>query len=48
MTVVEAYICGERVDLADANSKLPPNAMSFLLEGIALNTTGSVFLPEVG
>ncbi|XP_019197914.1 PREDICTED: calcium-transporting ATPase 9, plasma membrane-type-like [Ipomoea nil] len=48
MTVVEAHICGERVDLADAKSRLPPNTMSLLLEGIALNTTGSVFLPEGG
>nr|GMC94645.1 calcium-transporting ATPase 10, plasma membrane-type-like isoform X1 [Ipomoea batatas] len=48
MTVVEAHICGERVDLTDAKSRLPPNTMSLLLEGIALNTTGSVFLPEGG
>ncbi|KAM7477868.1 hypothetical protein LguiA_026081 [Lonicera macranthoides] len=48
MTVVEAYVCGKKIDPPDNNSLLPPEVTSFLVEGIAQNTTGSVFVPEGG
>lgn len=48
MTVVEAYVCGRKVDAPYNKSLLPPKLTSLLIEGIAQNTTGSVFIPEVG
>lgn len=48
MTVVEAYVCGKKVDPPDNKALLPPKLSSLLIEGIAQNTTGSVFIPEVG
>ena len=48
MTVVEAYVGGKKVDPPDDKSLLPPELTSLLTEGIAQNSTGSVFLPEVG
>ncbi|KAL2503195.1 Calcium-transporting ATPase 8 [Forsythia ovata] len=48
MTVVEAYSCGNKIDPPDNKSLLPPNVISLLIEGIAQNTTGSVFVPEGG
>ncbi|XP_022854989.1 calcium-transporting ATPase 8, plasma membrane-type-like [Olea europaea var. sylvestris] len=48
MTVVEAYSCGNKIDPPDNKSLLPSNIMSLLIEGIAQNTTGSVFVPEEG
>lgn len=48
MTVVEAYVGGKKVDPPDDKSLLPPKLTSLLIEGIAQNSTGSVFLPEVG
>ncbi|CAI9099300.1 OLC1v1036095C1 [Oldenlandia corymbosa var. corymbosa] len=48
MTVVEAYICGKRVDRPDNKSLLPPKVGSLLMEGIAQNSIGSVFIPEGG
>lgn len=47
MTVVEAYICGKKIDSPDNSSQLPPKVASLLIEGIAQNTTGSVFMSEV-
>jgi len=47
MTVVEAYICGKKIDLQNSKSELPSRVVSLLIEGIAQNTTGSVFSPEV-
>ncbi|KZV28015.1 cation-transporting atpase plant [Dorcoceras hygrometricum] len=44
MTVVEAHA----IDPPDNKSLLPPRVNSFLIEGIAHNTTGSVFVPEGG
>lgn len=48
MTVVEAYVCGKKLDPPDNKSLLPPKLTSLLIEGIAQNTTGSVFIPEGG
>ena len=35
------------MDLPESKSQLPPILSSLLIEGIAQNTTGSVFVPEV-
>ncbi|XP_073154857.1 calcium-transporting ATPase 10, plasma membrane-type-like isoform X2 [Henckelia pumila] len=48
MTVVEAHACGKKIDPPDNKSLLPPRVISFLIEGIAQNTTGSIFVPEGG
>ncbi|XP_076892651.1 calcium-transporting ATPase 8, plasma membrane-type-like [Bidens hawaiensis] len=48
MTVVEAYICGKKIDPPDNKSELSSGLISLLIEGLAQNTTGSVFLPEGG
>ncbi|XP_071723051.1 calcium-transporting ATPase 10, plasma membrane-type-like [Rutidosis leptorrhynchoides] len=48
MTVVEAYICGKKIDPSNNKSELPSGCVSLLIESVAQNTTGSVFLPEGG
>lgn len=48
MTVVEVYACGKKIDPPENKSLFPSNLISLLIEGIAQNTTGSVFVPEVG
>ncbi|KAI3772118.1 hypothetical protein L6452_03293 [Arctium lappa] len=48
MTVVEAYICGKKIDPPNNKSELPSRVVSLLIESVAQNTTGSVFLPEGG
>ncbi|XP_073158558.1 calcium-transporting ATPase 10, plasma membrane-type-like [Henckelia pumila] len=48
MTVVEVHACGQKIDPPDNKSLLPPPVISYLIEGIAQNTTGSVFVPEGG
>ncbi|GKA45819.1 polyubiquitin 11 [Tanacetum coccineum] len=48
LTVVEAYICGKKIDPPTKTSELPSGIVSLLIEIIAQNTTGSVFLPEGG
>ncbi|XP_073289919.1 calcium-transporting ATPase 10, plasma membrane-type isoform X2 [Primulina huaijiensis] len=48
MTVVEAHACGKKIDAPDNKSLFPPRVISLLIEGIAQNTTGSVFVPEGG
>ncbi|CAA2987917.1 calcium-transporting ATPase 10, plasma membrane-type [Olea europaea subsp. europaea] len=48
MTVVKAYSCGNKIDPPDNKSLLPPNIISLLIESIAQNTTGSVFVPKSG
>ncbi|GMN55248.1 hypothetical protein TIFTF001_024359 [Ficus carica] len=48
MTVVEACVGGTKVDPTDNKSELPPLVSSLLIEGIAQNTNGGVYLPEKG
>lgn len=48
MTVVEAYANGKKVEPADKKALLSPMVASLLIEGIAQNTTGSVYMPEGG
>lgn len=48
MTVVEAYANGKKVDPPNDGSLLSPMLSSVLIEGVAQNTTGCVFLPEGG
>lgn len=47
MTVVEAYAGGKKIDPPDDNEQLSSTVLSLLIEGIAQNTTGSVYMPEV-
>jgi hypothetical protein len=47
MTVVEAYFAGTKLDPCDDVSQMSDSAASLIIEGIAQNTTGTVFLPEV-
>ncbi|KAL8039978.1 hypothetical protein ABFX02_10G070500 [Erythranthe guttata] len=48
MTVVEVYACGNKMDSPENKSLVPPRVISLLIEGIAQNSTGSVFVPEGG
>ncbi|ONM03117.1 Calcium-transporting ATPase 9 plasma membrane-type [Zea mays] len=48
MTVVEAYFAGTKLDPCDDVSQMSDSAASLIIEGIAQNTTGTVFLPEDG
>ncbi|KAK4483758.1 hypothetical protein RD792_010960 [Penstemon davidsonii] len=48
MTVVEVYACGMKIDPPDNKALLPCRVISLLIEGIAQNSTGSVFVPEAG
>ncbi|XP_059637474.1 calcium-transporting ATPase 10, plasma membrane-type-like [Cornus florida] len=48
MTVVEAYVGGSKIDSPNDRSRLPPTVKSLLIEGVAQNTTGSVFMTEGG
>ena len=47
MTVVAAYVGGEKIDPPDNSQQLSSTASTVLIEGIAQNTTGNVFVPEV-
>jgi P-type Ca2+ transporter type 2C len=48
MTVVEAYAAGrEKLNPPDDSSKLHPEVLSLINEGIAQNTTGNIFVPKV-
>ncbi|PHU11437.1 Calcium-transporting ATPase 8, plasma membrane-type [Capsicum chinense] len=46
MTVVEAYVSGKKIDPPDDKTAVPPAVLSLLHEGVGLNTTGSVFVPQ--
>ncbi|XP_078170730.1 calcium-transporting ATPase 5, plasma membrane-type-like [Carex rostrata] len=49
MTVVEAYVGGEKIDFSKKKSSHVSDILvSLLVEGIAQNTSGSVFIPEDG
>ncbi|CAN6547516.1 unnamed protein product [Malus baccata var. baccata] len=48
MTVVEAFTGGRKIDLSGSKSDVSPILSSLLIEGIALNTNGSVYTPETG
>ncbi|KAL6660831.1 hypothetical protein ACP70R_000215 [Stipagrostis hirtigluma subsp. patula] len=48
MTVVEAYFGGTKLDSCDDISRMSVSVASLIIEGIAQNTTGTVFLPEDG
>ncbi|KAI5348498.1 hypothetical protein L3X38_001385 [Prunus dulcis] len=48
MTVVEAFTGGKKIEISDNKSDLSPMLSALLIEGIALNTTGSVYVPETG
>ncbi|XP_030544971.1 calcium-transporting ATPase 10, plasma membrane-type [Rhodamnia argentea] len=48
MTVVEAYVGGEKMDSPNSSSQLPTTMVSLLTQSIAQNTNGSVFAPEGG
>ncbi|XP_059456486.1 calcium-transporting ATPase 9, plasma membrane-type-like [Corylus avellana] len=48
MTVVEAYIGRKRINPPGDSSQLNPLVSSLLVEGIAQNTTGKVFVPKGG
>jgi hypothetical protein len=47
MTVVEAYFGGKKMDSPDNAQSLSVNVTSLIVEGIAQNTSGSIFEPEV-
>ena len=47
MTVVEAYFGGEKMDPPDNTQKLSAAVSTMIIEGIAQNTSGSIFEPEV-
>ncbi|VAH51311.1 unnamed protein product [Triticum turgidum subsp. durum] len=46
MTVVEAYFGGEKMDPPDNTQKLSAAVSTMIIEGIAQNTSGSIFEPE--
>ncbi|CAD6224351.1 unnamed protein product [Miscanthus lutarioriparius] len=48
MTVVEAYLGGKKMDPYDNASAMCTSVTALLIEGIAHNTTGTVFMPEDG
>ncbi|CAO2201012.1 unnamed protein product [Urochloa humidicola] len=48
MAVVEAYFGGKKIDSPDNTQMLSANVTSLIVEGIAQNTSGSIFEPEGG
>ncbi|TQD75261.1 hypothetical protein C1H46_039203 [Malus baccata] len=48
MTVVEAFTGGRKIVLSGDKPDLSPMLSSLLIEGIAFNTNGSVYMPETG
>ena len=47
MTVVEAYVGGSRLEDVGSTKMMSAIVSNLLMEGIAQNTTGSVFEPKV-
>ena len=48
MTVVEAYVGRKKLNPPYDSSKLHPEVLSLINEGIAQNTTGNIFIPKDG
>ncbi|RDX60545.1 Calcium-transporting ATPase 9, plasma membrane-type, partial [Mucuna pruriens] len=48
MTVVEAYVGRNKLNPPDESTKLHPEVLSLINEGIAQNTTGNIFVPKDG
>ncbi|KAJ4709208.1 Calcium-transporting ATPase [Melia azedarach] len=48
MTVVEAYVGGKKMDPPESKAQLSTMLSSLLIEGIAQNTNGSVYVPPGG
>ncbi|XP_047961030.1 calcium-transporting ATPase 9, plasma membrane-type-like [Salvia hispanica] len=48
MTVVEAYVGKKKIDPPEDGSQLPASVSSLVDEGLAQNTSGSVFLNKLG
>ncbi|KAI3416718.1 Calcium-transporting ATPase [Psidium guajava] len=48
LTLNQAYACGRKVGPPDSNSQLSTSLISLLIEGIAQNSNGSVYVPETG
>ncbi|CAK8535562.1 unnamed protein product [Lathyrus sativus] len=48
MTVVETYVGRNKLNPPDDSSKLHPEVLSLINEGIAQNTTGNIFVPKDG
>ena len=47
MDVVEAYVGGKKIDPPENKLEVSSMLCSLLIEGIAQNTNGSVYVPEV-
>ncbi|KAI4377205.1 hypothetical protein MLD38_014873 [Melastoma candidum] len=48
MTIVEAYVGGTKIDPPDNRENLSADVIDLLIQGIAHNTCGSVYMPEGG
>lgn len=48
MTIVRAYFGGKLIDPPENPQLISSTIHALLVEGIAQNTTGNVFVPEVG
>ncbi|TYH70529.1 hypothetical protein ES332_D05G123700v1 [Gossypium tomentosum] len=48
MTVVEAFVGKKKINPPSDSSQLPASVVSLLNEGVAQNSTGSVFVPKDG
>ncbi|CAN0910763.1 Calcium-transporting ATPase 8, plasma membrane-type [Linum grandiflorum] len=46
MTVVDAYVGGKKLECADNKAELSGTVCSLIIEGVAQNSNGSVFVPE--